>query len=105
MHGRNGSLIPLDRVWTTRAIYIARARYYEIRDRGLVQCARRFVNKPCFPSNSISSLAFVSNTEERSERERERERERSQEKNLRSSLNSRDINFIVMRSEDDPYVS
>ena len=42
---------------------------------------------------------------EAKERERERERERSQEKNLRSSLNSRDINFIVMRSEDDPYVS
>ena len=38
-------------------------------------------------------------------KERERERERGQEKNLRSSLNSRDINFIVMRSEDDPYVS
>lgn len=36
----------------------------------------------------------------------EKERGRKPEKkNLRSSLNSRDINFIVMRSEDDPYVS
>lgn len=103
MHGRNGSLIPLDRVWTTRAIYRARVlvimRYAT--EGSMFNVLDDSLTSPVFLRIVYHRLLFC---QIRKNEEREREREKSR-KNLRSSLNSRDINFIVMRSEDDPYVS
>lgn len=72
MHGRNGSLIPLDRVWTTRAIYRARA----------LVIMRYATEGSMFNvlDDSLTSPVFKEKEKEKESVTREREREKSQEK-------------------------